>query len=70
MRMTRCRKGWRSWGSPEKVLIIAPQLVEENSTRLVDGMQCPRTCGGFAHLFSNLPRVCPPPGRCLCLFFY
>ena len=24
--------GWRSW-SPEKVLIIAPQLVEENSTR-------------------------------------
>jgi hypothetical protein len=31
--MTRCRTGWRSWRSPEKVLVIAPQLVEENSTR-------------------------------------
>ena len=44
-RMSRCRTGWRS---SEKVLIIAPQLVEVHSTHLADGTQCCSTCGGAA----------------------
>jgi hypothetical protein len=38
--MTRCRTGWGSWRSPEKLLVIALQLVEENSTRKAAGTQC------------------------------
>ena len=49
--MTRCRTGWRSWRSPEKVLIIiAPQLVEVNSTRKADGTQY---CATVLHTSSS-----------------
>ena len=39
--MSRCRAGWSlgEVGGSEKVL-IAPQLVEVNSTSLADGTQC------------------------------
>ena len=49
--MGRCRTGWRS---SEKVLIIAPQLVEVHSTHLADGTQCCSTCGGAAVTWGSL----------------
>ena len=46
-RRSECKQ-WTGWRSSEKILIIAPQLIEVHSTRLVDGTQCYSTSGGAA----------------------